>query len=79
MRLHCFLTVNSLVNAAGDHLAGGGFMEKALNYLKNFPRSYVISPCGEQSRQAEGARFESYSTLFFFFFLFFRFLCCCFL
>ena len=28
MRLHCFFTVNSLVNAAGDHLAGGSFMEK---------------------------------------------------
>ena len=30
MPLHCFLTVNSLVNTAGDHLAGGSFMEKAL-------------------------------------------------
>ena len=30
MRLHCFFfTANSLVNAAGDHLAGGIFMEKA--------------------------------------------------
>ena len=28
MRLHCFFTVNSSVNAAGDHLAGGSFMEK---------------------------------------------------
>ena len=26
-----FLTVNSLVNAAGDHLAVGSFMEKELN------------------------------------------------
>ena len=31
MRLHCFFTVNSSVNAAGDHLAGGSSMEKALN------------------------------------------------
>ena len=31
MRLHCFFTVNSSINAAGDHLAGGSFMEKALN------------------------------------------------
>ena len=30
MHLHCFLTVNSSINAAGDHLAGGSFMEKAL-------------------------------------------------
>ena len=28
MRLHCFFTVNSSVNAAGDHLAGGCFIEK---------------------------------------------------
>ena len=28
MRLHCFFTVNSSVNAAGDHLVGGSFMEK---------------------------------------------------
>ena len=28
MRLHCFFTVNSSVNAAGNHLAGGSFMEK---------------------------------------------------
>ena len=28
MRLHCFFTVNSSVNAGGDHLAGGSFMEK---------------------------------------------------
>ena len=27
-----FFTVNSSINAAGDHLAGGSFMEKALNY-----------------------------------------------
>ena len=27
MRLHCFFTVNSSINAAGDHLAGGSFME----------------------------------------------------
>ena len=26
-----FFTVNSSINAAGDHLAGGSFMEKALN------------------------------------------------
>ena len=26
-----FFTVNSSVNVAGDHLAGGRFMEKALN------------------------------------------------
>ena len=25
-----FFTVNSSINAAGDHLAGGSFMEKAL-------------------------------------------------
>ena len=36
--IHCrgrcvtlFFTVNSSVNVAGDHLAGGSFMEKALN------------------------------------------------
>ena len=28
MSLHCFFTVDSSVNAAGDHLAGGSFMEK---------------------------------------------------
>ena len=26
-----FFTVNSSINAAGDHLAGGSFMQKALN------------------------------------------------
>ena len=26
-----FFTVNSSINAAGDHLAGGSFMEKAVN------------------------------------------------
>ena len=26
-----FFTVNSSINAAGDHLAGGSFMEKELN------------------------------------------------
>ena len=26
-----FFTVNSLINASGDHLAGRSFMEKALN------------------------------------------------
>ena len=26
-----FFTVNSLINVAGDNLAGGSFMEKALN------------------------------------------------
>ena len=26
-----FFTVNSSINAAADHLAGGSFMEKALN------------------------------------------------
>ena len=26
-----FFTVNSSINAAGDHLAGGSFKEKALN------------------------------------------------
>ena len=36
--IHCmeyaftfFFTVNSSINAAGDHLVGGSFMEKALN------------------------------------------------
>ena len=31
MRLHCFFAVNSSINAAGDHLAGGSFTEKELN------------------------------------------------
>ena len=33
MSLHCFVffTVNSSVNAAGDHLAGGSFIKKVLN------------------------------------------------
>ena len=35
-----FFTVNSSVNAAGHHLAGGGFIEKAI------PQGYVISLCG---------------------------------
>ena len=42
MRLHCFFTVNSSVNAAGDHLAGGSFMPKRIT----FPEDYVISLCG---------------------------------
>ena len=36
MRLHCFFTVNSSINAAGDHLAGRSFMEKALNIKRLF-------------------------------------------
>ena len=28
MRVHCYFTVNSSVNAASDHLAAGSFMEK---------------------------------------------------
>ena len=31
MRLYCAFTAHSSINAAGDHLAGGSFMEKALN------------------------------------------------
>ena len=31
MRLHCFFAVNSSINAAGDHLAGGSFTVKELN------------------------------------------------
>ena len=31
MRLHCFFAVNSSINAAGVHLAGGSFTEKELN------------------------------------------------
>ena len=46
MRLHCFFTVNSSVNAAGDHLADGSVMEKALRFKKTFPQGYVISLCG---------------------------------
>ena len=38
MRLHCFFTVNSSVNAAGDHLAGGSFMEKG-----SYPTELFIS------------------------------------
>ena len=37
MHLHCFFTVNSSIKAAGDHLAGGSFMEKAFNF-KSFPK-----------------------------------------
>ena len=33
MRLHCFFAVNSSINAAGDHLAGGSFTEKELNFF----------------------------------------------
>ena len=44
MRLHCFFTVNSLVNAAGDHLASGSFMEK--EKIKTFLKNYVISLSG---------------------------------
>ena len=31
MHLHCSFTVNSSIDAAGDHLAGGSFMGKALD------------------------------------------------
>ena len=47
MRLHCFFffTVSNSVNTAGDRLAGGSFMERAIK-LKTFPQVYVISRCG---------------------------------
>ena len=28
IRFHCFFSVNSSINAAGDHLAGGSFTEE---------------------------------------------------
>ena len=31
MRVPCCFAVNSSINAAGDHLAGGSFTEKELN------------------------------------------------
>ena len=43
--LFLFFTVNSSVNAAGYRLAGGSFMERAIE-LKTFPLDYVISRCG---------------------------------
>ena len=67
MRLHCFFAVNSSINAAGDHLAGGSFTEKELNE-RLFPklRTQSLWCSGEvYSRRVDGAGFESYRTLFF--------------
>ena len=75
MRLHCFLTVNSLVNAAGDHLACGSFMENALNYLKTFPRSYVISLCGVVVTASGRCSVRVLLKSFFFLLSFFPFFC----
>ena len=79
MHLHCFCIVNSSINAAGDHLAGGSFMEKA----KDFSQNYVISFCGVVVRcsRVEPMVLGSTPTKFFFsfFLFFFRFLCYCFL
>ena len=48
MRLHCFLSVNSLVNAARSSLNSiywGKFHGKGIK-LKTFPQGYVISLSG---------------------------------
>ena len=71
MRLHCFFTVNSSVNAAGDHLAGGSFMEKT------FTTDYVISHCGvvvRCNRVESKVPGSSPTELFIPTFFFFRFL-----
>ena len=77
MRLHCFFTVNSSVNAAGDHLAGGSFMEKT------FTTDYVISHCGVVVRCScveSKVPGSSPTELFLFLLSFFSVsLCCCFL
>ena len=63
-----------------DHLAGGSFYPKGIK-LKTFRRGYVISLCGDSSgkvwsRRAEGAGFDSFTTLFFpFSFFFFPLFC----
>ena len=76
MRLHCFFAVNSSINAAGDHLAGGSFTEKELN--KRLSHGYLMSLCGVVVRCS---RVESMvpgsgpTELFFSFFLFFSVFC----
>ena len=64
-----------------DDLAGGSFHPKGIK-LKTFRRGYVISLCGDSSgkvwsRRAEGAGFDSFTTLFFPFSFFFPVVLCC--
>ena len=63
-----FFAVNSSINAAGDHLAGGSFMEKGLNQ-RLFPIFCgVVVRCSRVEPRVPGS---SPIDLFFSFFLFF--------
>ena len=78
MRLHCFFAVNSSINAAGDHLAGGSFTEKELNNIKDCSQHYVTSLCGvvvRCSRVEPMVPGSCPTELFFSFFLFFSVFC----
>ena len=69
--LHCFFTVNSSVIAAGEHLAGGSFMEKE---WKTFPYDSVVSlrgvvvRCSRVEPKVQGSSLTDFFTLFFLFF-----------
>ena len=76
--LTLFFTVNSSINAAGDHLAGGSFIEKAKALYKDFSQDYVISLCGgvvRCSRVKPMVPGASPTELFFSFFPFFSVFC----
>ena len=54
MRLHCFFAVNSSINAAGDHLAGGSFTEKELNE-RLFVQLCVVVRCSRVEPMVPGS------------------------
>ena len=77
MRLHCFVTVNSSVNAARSSLNSvcrRKFDGKG-NKLKTFPKCYVISLCGvvvrysRVERKVLGSSPTQYLSFFFPFFV----------